>query len=41
MFKEQEKGLFDSKKVRCINDILVSVGLPEAIFTKQLSKNLD
>ena len=27
--KEQEKGIYDFKWIRCINDILVSVGHPD------------
>ena len=29
MFNEQEKGVNDFKWIRCINDILISVGRPD------------
>ena len=38
MFKEQDKGLYDFKWIRCINDILVSVGRPD-LFRKDSTNN--
>ena len=37
MLKEQEKGLYDFKWIRCINDILVSVGRPDLLRKGSIS----
>ena len=37
MLKEQEKGLYDFKWIRCINDILVSVGRPDLLRKSYIS----
>ena len=38
MLKEQEKGFYNFKWIRCINDILVSVGKPDHFRTDSFSQ---
>ena len=38
MLKEKEKGFYNFKWIRCINDILVSVGQPDRLRTDSFSQ---
>ena len=37
MLKEQEKGFYEFKWIRCINDMLVSVGRPDLFRNDSIS----
>ena len=37
MLKEQEKGFYECKWIRCINDLLVSVGRPDLFRNYSIS----